>query len=170
MGTTRRGFLLGGTAAIAAACMRRQETMPASRDQPRRPTTVPLRYDASGCLLIEVAIERRPKKRLLFDTGASCSTLARAYVAEIGLVGDSVDRYQLWLGGDSAGTRLATPVAEGVHKTDLIDLLNPVLARYHDERKEGEAFGDWIARAGITQLEYANAPRRAAARPRQEPA
>ena len=76
----------------------------------------------------------------------------------------------IWLGGDSAGTRLATPVAEGVHKTDLIDLLNPVLARYHDERNEGEAFGDWIARAGITQLEYANAPRRAAARPTQEPA
>jgi sulfite reductase (ferredoxin) len=94
---------------------------------------------------------------------------ARPYVAEIGLVGDSVDRYQLWLGGDSAGTRLATPVAEGVHKTDLTSLLGPVLARYRDERDEGEAFGDWIARAGITHLEYANAPRRAA-RPTQEPA
>ena len=94
---------------------------------------------------------------------------ARPYVAEIGLVGDSVDRYQLWLGGDSAGTRLATAVAEGVHKTDLTGLLNPLLARYRDERTEGEAFGDWIARAGITHLEYANAPRRAA-RPTQEPA
>jgi sulfite reductase (ferredoxin) len=95
---------------------------------------------------------------------------ARPYVAEIGLVGDSVDRYQLWLGGDSAGTRLATAVAEGVHRTDLTDLLRPVLGRYHDERSDGEAFGDWVARAGITQLEYANAPRRAAARPTQEPA
>ena len=33
---------------------------------------------------------------------------ARPYVAEIGLVGDAVDRYQVWLGGDAAGTRLAT--------------------------------------------------------------
>ncbi len=34
---------------------------------------------------------------------------ARPYVAEIGLVGDAVDRYQVWLGGDAAGTRLRTP-------------------------------------------------------------
>jgi sulfite reductase beta subunit-like hemoprotein len=87
---------------------------------------------------------------------------ARPYVAEIGLVGDSVDRYQLWLGGDAAGTRLATAVAEGVHRNDLVSVLAPVLDRYRHERLAGEAFGDFVARAGITRLEYANAPRRAA--------
>jgi sulfite reductase (ferredoxin) len=72
---------------------------------------------------------------------------ARPYVAEIGLVGDAVDRYQLWLGGDAAGTRLATAVAERVHKDDLPAVLRPLLERYRDERHEGEALGDFIARA-----------------------
>jgi sulfite reductase (ferredoxin) len=71
---------------------------------------------------------------------------ARPYVAEIGLVGDAVDRYQVWLGGDLSGTRLATAVADRVHKNDLPELLRPLLERYRDERTEGEGLGDFIAR------------------------
>ena len=83
---------------------------------------------------------------------------ARPYVAEIGLVGDAVDRYQVWLGGDAAGTRLATPVVDGVKRADLPDLLRPVLLRFRDERSPGESLGDFVDRAGITKLEYANGP------------
>ncbi|MCI0584860.1 MAG: NADPH-dependent assimilatory sulfite reductase hemoprotein subunit, partial [Chloroflexi bacterium] len=79
---------------------------------------------------------------------------ARPYVAEIGLVGDAVDRYQVWLGGDAAGTRLAAAVAERVHRDDLPSLLRPVLERYRAERVDGEALGDFVTRAGITRLEY----------------
>jgi sulfite reductase (ferredoxin) len=79
---------------------------------------------------------------------------ARPYVAEIGLVGDAVDRYQVWLGGDTAGTRIATAVAERVHKADLPALLRPLLERYRDEREPGEALGDFLARAEITAVEY----------------
>jgi sulfite reductase (ferredoxin) len=71
---------------------------------------------------------------------------ARPYVAEIGLVGDAVDRYQVWLGGDLAGTRLASVVADRVHKDDLPELLRPLLQRYRDERTDGEGLGDFIAR------------------------
>jgi sulfite reductase (ferredoxin) len=98
--------------------------------------------------------EVRPSVRM---TGCP-NGCARPYVAEIGLVGDAVDRYQVWLGGDAAGTRLATPVVEGVKRADLPDLLRPVLERFRDERQPGEALGDFIARAGITRLEYANGP------------
>jgi len=88
---------------------------------------------------------------------------ARPYVAEIGLVGDAVDRYQVWLGGDTAGTRLATAVAERVHKTDLPALLRPLLERYRDERLPGEALGDFLARAEITSVDYTpSVPLRAA--------
>lgn len=78
---------------------------------------------------------------------------ARPYVAEIGLVGDAVDRYEVWLGGDTAGTRLARPVARRVHRRDLAALLRSVLERYRDERMAGEALGDFVTRAGITSLE-----------------
>jgi sulfite reductase (ferredoxin) len=88
---------------------------------------------------------------------------ARPYVAEIGLVGDAVDRYQVWLGGDGAGTRLATPVADRVHKVDLPALLRPLLERFRDERVPGEGFGDFVTRAGITHVEYTSSvPLRAA--------
>jgi sulfite reductase (ferredoxin) len=79
---------------------------------------------------------------------------ARPYVAEIGLVGDAVDRYQVWLGGDSAGTRLAIAVADRVHKNDLPGLLRPLLERYRDERFAGEALGDFLNRAQITSVDY----------------
>jgi sulfite reductase beta subunit-like hemoprotein len=71
---------------------------------------------------------------------------SRPYVAEIGLVGDAVDRYQLWLGGDGAGTRLATEVAQRVHKDDLPQVLRPLLERFRDGRTDGETLGDFIAR------------------------
>ena len=88
---------------------------------------------------------------------------ARPYVAEIGLVGDAVDRYQVWLGGDSAGTRLASAVAERVHKNDLPALLRPLLERYRDERSPGEALGDFLSRAEITTVDYTpSVPLRAA--------
>lgn len=88
---------------------------------------------------------------------------ARPYVAEIGLVGDAVDRYQVWLGGDTAGTRLATAVAERVHKRDLPGLLQPLLERYRDERLPAEALGDFLTRAEITSVDYVpSVPLRAA--------
>jgi sulfite reductase (ferredoxin) len=79
---------------------------------------------------------------------------ARPYVAEIGLVGDAVDRYQVWLGGDSAGTRLAISVADRVHKNDLPALLRPLLERFRDERLPREGLGDFLTRAEITSVEY----------------
>jgi sulfite reductase (ferredoxin) len=84
---------------------------------------------------------------------------ARPYVAELGLVGDAVDRYQVWLGGDRAGTRLARPVAERVHKADLPGLLRPLLERYRDERGGDEGLGDFVTRVGIDTLAYTPTPR-----------
>ncbi|HEY3523767.1 MAG TPA: NADPH-dependent assimilatory sulfite reductase hemoprotein subunit [Candidatus Limnocylindrales bacterium] len=79
---------------------------------------------------------------------------ARPYVAEIGLVGDAIDRYQIWLGGDGAGLRLATAVADRVHKLDLARALWPVVDRYGRERGPGERFGDFVVRIGIDRLEF----------------
>jgi len=93
---------------------------------------------------------------------------ARPYVAEVGLVGDAVDRYQVWLGGDRAGTRLARPVAERVHKADLPGLLRPVLERYRDERQQDEGLGDFVTRLGIDALTYTPTARAAAAKESQE--
>ena len=77
---------------------------------------------------------------------------ARPYVAELGLVGRTKSTYDIWVGGDRAGTRLAEPVVEGVALRKLGDALAPLLDRFARERTVDESFGDWSHRVGRTEL------------------
>ncbi len=72
---------------------------------------------------------------------------ARPFMGEIGIVGVSADRYTLYLGGNAASTRLNRVYREGVRAAQLIDVLTPLFARWHDERRPAEAFGDFCLRA-----------------------
>jgi sulfite reductase (NADPH) hemoprotein beta-component len=71
---------------------------------------------------------------------------ARPYMAEIAFVGKAPGRYQLWLGGNTSGTRLNKLFKDVVKEPDIETELRPILARYARERNEGERFGDWCAR------------------------
>jgi len=71
---------------------------------------------------------------------------ARPYMAEIGFVGKAPGRYQLWLGGNEACTRLNRLYRELVKEPDIVTELRPLFARYAQERLAGERFGDWVAR------------------------
>ncbi len=77
---------------------------------------------------------------------------ARPYVAELGVVARTKTAYDLWLGGNQSGTRLAKPVIEGVPFRKLGDVLGPLLDRYRTGRLEGEGFGDWANRLGVDAL------------------
>jgi sulfite reductase (ferredoxin) len=72
---------------------------------------------------------------------------ARPYMAEIGIVGQSADRYQVYLGGHRAGVRLAEPWREKLHLAEIAGELRPLFAAFASERREGESFGDWCARS-----------------------
>jgi len=71
---------------------------------------------------------------------------ARPYAAEIGFVGKAPGRYQVWLGGSAAGTRLNRVWKETLKDADLEKELQPVLARFAKERNSSERFGDWCDR------------------------
>jgi sulfite reductase (NADPH) hemoprotein beta-component len=71
---------------------------------------------------------------------------ARPYMAEIGFVGKAPGRYQLWLGGNEASTRLNRLYRDVVKDPDIVTELRPLFARYATERLAGERFGDWVAR------------------------
>lgn len=77
---------------------------------------------------------------------------ARPYVAEIALVGRSLDKYTVFLGGSSAGTRLAKPFLDLVPIREIVPTLRPILAFYRDYRRQGEAFGDFCTRVGFDTL------------------
>ncbi len=71
---------------------------------------------------------------------------ARPYMAEIGLVGKSPGKYQVYLGGNEACTRLNRLYRDTVKDDDILNELRPVLERYAKEREGTERFGDWVAR------------------------
>lgn len=77
---------------------------------------------------------------------------ARPYMAEIGIVGSSADRYQLYLGGEPGSTRLATLWREGVHAAEIASLLAPLFAGYAAGRRSGESFGSWCARDVVAEV------------------
>ena len=71
---------------------------------------------------------------------------ARPYMAEIAFVGKAPGRYQVWLGGNAAGTRLNRLWKDVVKDGDILAELRPVLARFAKERGPAERFGDWVER------------------------
>jgi sulfite reductase (NADPH) hemoprotein beta-component len=72
---------------------------------------------------------------------------ARPYMAEIGLVGKAPNKYQIYLGGNGASTRLNRLFKDNVKNEDIVNELRPVLSRYAQEHNAGERFGDWCERA-----------------------
>jgi len=71
---------------------------------------------------------------------------ARPYTAEIAFVGKAPGRYQVWLGGNTAGTRLNRLWKDVVKDPDIENELRPLLARFTKGRNAGERFGDWCDR------------------------
>jgi sulfite reductase (NADPH) hemoprotein beta-component len=81
---------------------------------------------------------------------------ARPYMAEIAFVGKAPGRYQIWLGGAAAGTRLNRMWKDMVKDPEIENELRPALARYATERAEGERFGDWCDRVLLKEECVAN--------------
>ncbi|MEI6561712.1 MAG: NADPH-dependent assimilatory sulfite reductase hemoprotein subunit [Verrucomicrobiota bacterium] len=71
---------------------------------------------------------------------------SRPYMAEIGLVGKAPAKYQVYLGGNVAGTRLARLWKETVKEDDLAAEWHTLFTQFAAERQTGERFGDWATR------------------------
>lgn len=73
----------------------------------------------------------------------------RSMLAEVGLVGKAPGRYNLYLGGNTNGTRIPKMYKENIDEATIINTLDELIARWADERESGECFGDFAIRAGI---------------------
>jgi sulfite reductase (ferredoxin) len=76
---------------------------------------------------------------------------ARPYMAELGLVGDGVNQYQLWLGGAPNLSRLAEPYLERMPLEQLEQTIEPLLLGWKAAGGR-RSFGDYVARLGRDQV------------------
>ncbi|KAL2983025.1 hypothetical protein AAZX31_12G018500 [Glycine max] len=77
---------------------------------------------------------------------------ARPYMAELGLVGDGPNSYQIWLGGNHKQTSLARSFMDRVKLLDLEKVLEPLFYYWKQKRQSKESFGDFTNRMGFEKL------------------
>ena len=75
----------------------------------------------------------------------------RPYLAEIGFVGKSPGKYNIYLGAAFNGSRLNTLYKPNVPETEIVATLGPIIRRYALERNKGEHFGDFVHRTGYVK-------------------
>lgn len=75
----------------------------------------------------------------------------RAMLAEIGLVGKAVGRYNLYTGGNREGTRIPRLFKENITEPEILEIIDGWLADWAANREENEGFGDFAVRTGIVK-------------------
>lgn len=70
----------------------------------------------------------------------------RPYLGEIGLIGRSVGRYNLYLGASHNGERLNKLYKEMLNEEEIIAELKPIIEDYAKNREKDEWFGDFTIR------------------------
>lgn len=73
----------------------------------------------------------------------------RPFLGEIGLVGRSPGRYNLYLGASFNGDRLNHLYKEMLTEANILYELSNLFSLYADKRLQGERFGDFIVRQGV---------------------
>lgn len=99
-----------------------------------------------------VELELQDEKLSVRMTGCpnGCS---RPYVADIGFVGRSLDKYSIFIGGDPSGTRLNKEYKDMIPREELVQEVRPLLEQFKNERTDNESFSDYWNRAGIENPE-----------------
>ncbi|MGO8744747.1 MAG: NADPH-dependent assimilatory sulfite reductase hemoprotein subunit [Thermoguttaceae bacterium] len=77
---------------------------------------------------------------------------SRPYNADVGLVGRTLNKYTIYLGGRLLGDRLNFVYKELVKYEDIIPTLLPVFAYFKFDRHPGETLGDFCHRKGPAEL------------------
>jgi sulfite reductase (ferredoxin) len=75
------------------------------------------------------------------------NSCARPSLGEIGIVGVSLDRYNISIGGNAGSTRLNAVYREKVRGEEIAGVLSELFVAYAADRGPGEAFGDFCLRA-----------------------
>jgi sulfite reductase (ferredoxin) len=111
---------------------------------------------AMPSLIREIALVQRDAgvedQRISYRMTGCPNGCARPYLGDVGFVGTTLGKYDVFLGGDFEGTRLSERYMHNVPLEEIPRLLRGPLFEYASTRLPGEGFGDWCARHGIPEL------------------
>lgn len=96
-------------------------------------------------LLRELEIDQLPINLRVTGCPNGCG---RPFLGEIGLVGKSPGRYNLYLGAAFDGSRLNRLYRDSLTEDAIITELTPLLQDYSRNREHDEKFGDFVIRRG----------------------
>ena len=76
---------------------------------------------------------------------------ARHALGEIGFIGKSPGKYNMYLGAAFDGSRLSKMYRENIGEEEILNELHVLLSLFAKERELSEHFGDFVIRAGIVK-------------------
>lgn len=75
----------------------------------------------------------------------------RSLLAEIGLIGKALGRYNLYIGGNRIGNRIPKIYKENITEKEILLNLDFLIKKWSIERKKEEHFGDFVIRKNVVQ-------------------
>lgn len=112
---------------------------------------LPTLIDKIEVLLKRYQIEQIPINIRMTGCPNGC---ARPYLGEIGFVGKAPGKYNLYLGASHTGDRVNKLYRENINEAQILAELEPILARFSNERLADERFGDFVIRQGLVKAVY----------------
>ncbi len=96
-----------------------------------------------------LAAQQLANESIIFRVTGCPNGCGRAMLAEVGLVGRALGRYDLYLGGNRQGTRIPRLYQSNKQIEDILKTLEGLISQWSQNKLHGEGFGDYVVRANI---------------------
>lgn len=87
-----------------------------------------------------------PERYIVLRVSGCPNGCSRAMLAEVGLVGRALGRYDLYMGGSREGTRIPSLYKENSTDEEILNILDTYIASWAKNKDTEEAFGDFFLR------------------------
>lgn len=91
------------------------------------------------------------KEAIILRISGCPNGCGRSLLAEIGLIGKSIGRYNLYIGGNKIGNRIPKIYQENITEKEIFNHLEFLIQNWSMYRKKNEDFGDFVIRKKIVK-------------------
>ena len=78
----------------------------------------------------------------------------RSVMGEVGFIGKSLGKYNIYLGSSHQGDRLSKLYKENLNEKTILKELDVILTDYANNRENHEKFGDFVVRANYVKKTF----------------